>query len=208
MKNARAGREKLLFLPTKYANLWRSRCRRRCRCFSSLMIQEAEDARVCTTPTVVSSAVYYENVGTLFMLYWISKAILGLHFCATIQPITGNWLTISRAYRRLQGICNVFRLALSIVGVSCDWTHKYLNCIIQDEITYVSFCPLVAVFHPISFEQWRRLEGPRTPWPRLMQCVLFCFQAGLLHWKQGKGEVKSLLRTRKPIRPAIISGFL
>ena len=37
VKNARAGRARLLFLPTKYANLWRSRCRRRCRCLSSLM---------------------------------------------------------------------------------------------------------------------------------------------------------------------------
>ena len=37
VKNARAGREKLLFLPTKYANLSRSRCRRRCRCLSSLL---------------------------------------------------------------------------------------------------------------------------------------------------------------------------
>ena len=36
VKNARAGRAKLLFLPTKYANSWRSRCRRRCRCLSSL----------------------------------------------------------------------------------------------------------------------------------------------------------------------------
>ena len=32
MKNARAERAKLLFFPTQYANLWRSRCRRRCRC--------------------------------------------------------------------------------------------------------------------------------------------------------------------------------
>ena len=32
VKNTRAGRAKLWFLPTKYANLWRSCCRRRCRC--------------------------------------------------------------------------------------------------------------------------------------------------------------------------------
>ena len=31
VKNARAGRAKLLFLFTKYANSWRSCCRRRCR---------------------------------------------------------------------------------------------------------------------------------------------------------------------------------
>ena len=37
VKNARAGRAKLLFLTTKYANSWRSRCRRRCRCLSSLL---------------------------------------------------------------------------------------------------------------------------------------------------------------------------
>ena len=37
VKNARAGRAKLLFLPTKNANSWRSRCRRRCRCLSSLL---------------------------------------------------------------------------------------------------------------------------------------------------------------------------
>ena len=37
VENARAGRAKLLFLSTKYANLWRSRCRRRCRCLSSLI---------------------------------------------------------------------------------------------------------------------------------------------------------------------------
>ena len=37
VKNARAGRAKLLFLPTKYANSGRSRCRRRCRCLSSLI---------------------------------------------------------------------------------------------------------------------------------------------------------------------------
>ena len=37
VKNARAGRAKLLFLSTKYANLRRSRCRRRCRCLSSLL---------------------------------------------------------------------------------------------------------------------------------------------------------------------------
>ena len=35
MKNARAGRAKLLFFPTEYANLWRSRCR--CHCESSLI---------------------------------------------------------------------------------------------------------------------------------------------------------------------------
>ena len=40
VKNARAGRAKLLFLPTKYANLRRSRCRRRCRCLSSLLMAE------------------------------------------------------------------------------------------------------------------------------------------------------------------------
>ena len=39
VKTARAGRAKLLFLPTKYANLWRSRCRRRCRCLSSLLTE-------------------------------------------------------------------------------------------------------------------------------------------------------------------------
>ena len=40
VKNTRAGRAKLWFLPTKYANLWRSRCRRRCRChfLNSLML--------------------------------------------------------------------------------------------------------------------------------------------------------------------------
>ena len=37
VKNARAGRGKLLFLPSKYANLWRSCCRRRCRWLSSLI---------------------------------------------------------------------------------------------------------------------------------------------------------------------------
>ena len=36
-ENARAGRGKLLFLFTKYANLWSSCCRRRCRCLSSLI---------------------------------------------------------------------------------------------------------------------------------------------------------------------------
>ena len=36
-KNASAERAKLLFLPNKYANLWRSRCRRRCGCLSSLI---------------------------------------------------------------------------------------------------------------------------------------------------------------------------
>ena len=42
IKNARAGRAKLLFLPTNYANLWRSRCRRRCRCLSSLLLNKVE----------------------------------------------------------------------------------------------------------------------------------------------------------------------
>ena len=32
VKNARAGRAKLLFLPTKYAHLWHSRCPCHCRC--------------------------------------------------------------------------------------------------------------------------------------------------------------------------------
>lgn len=48
------------------------------------------------------------------------------------------------------------------------------------EITYVSFCRQVAVFHPIFFVQWRGLEGRRKPWPRLMQYVLSCFLAELL----------------------------
>ena len=38
VKNTRAGRAKLLFLPTKYSNLGRSRCRRRYRCLSSLVL--------------------------------------------------------------------------------------------------------------------------------------------------------------------------
>ena len=37
VKNARAGCAKLLFLPTKYANLSRFRCRRRYRCLSFLI---------------------------------------------------------------------------------------------------------------------------------------------------------------------------
>ena len=47
VKNARAGRAKLLFLPSEYANLWRSRCRRRCRCLSSLLTRRclAEDIK-------------------------------------------------------------------------------------------------------------------------------------------------------------------
>ena len=42
IKNARAGRAKPLFLPTKYANLWRCRCRRRCRCLSSLIVNSKQ----------------------------------------------------------------------------------------------------------------------------------------------------------------------
>ena len=38
VKNARAGRAELLFLLSKYANLSRSRCRRRCRCLNSLIL--------------------------------------------------------------------------------------------------------------------------------------------------------------------------
>ena len=38
VKNARAGRAKLLFLATKYANLGRSHCGRHCRCLSSLIL--------------------------------------------------------------------------------------------------------------------------------------------------------------------------
>ena len=37
IKNARAKRAKILFFIVKYANLWRSRCRRRRGCLSSLM---------------------------------------------------------------------------------------------------------------------------------------------------------------------------
>ena len=40
MKNARAESAKLLFLPTEYANLWRSRCRRRCLCKENLQRSE------------------------------------------------------------------------------------------------------------------------------------------------------------------------
>ena len=36
-KNAHAGRAKLLFLPTKYANLWHSHCHHCCRFLSSLL---------------------------------------------------------------------------------------------------------------------------------------------------------------------------
>ena len=39
MRNARAGRAKLLFLPTEYANLLRSRSRRRRPCLRSLFTQ-------------------------------------------------------------------------------------------------------------------------------------------------------------------------
>ena len=39
VKNARARRAKLLFLPTKYANSRRCRCRRRCRCCSLVSLR-------------------------------------------------------------------------------------------------------------------------------------------------------------------------
>ena len=42
LKNARAGRANLLLLLTKHANLWRSRCRRRCLCLSSLFLGREE----------------------------------------------------------------------------------------------------------------------------------------------------------------------
>ena len=40
MKSARAKRAKLLFFIVKYANLWRSCCRRPCGCFSSLISRQ------------------------------------------------------------------------------------------------------------------------------------------------------------------------
>ena len=49
VKNARAGRAKLLFLLTKYANSWRSRCRRRCRCLSSLLLSSLLFGSVTTS---------------------------------------------------------------------------------------------------------------------------------------------------------------
>ena len=46
VKNARAGRAKQLFLPTKFANSWRSRRRRRCRCLSSLLSGQGRQRNV------------------------------------------------------------------------------------------------------------------------------------------------------------------
>ena len=61
MKNARAGRAKLLFLPTKYANLLRSRCRR--RCLSSLI-----------PPVAQTNLILEFRFLFLFLLFYVISA--------------------------------------------------------------------------------------------------------------------------------------
>ena len=61
VKNARAGRAKLLFLPTKYANLLRSRCRR--RCLSSLI-----------PPVTQTNLILEFRFLFLFLLFYVISA--------------------------------------------------------------------------------------------------------------------------------------
>ena len=66
VKNARAGRAKLSFLPTKYANLLRSRCRRRYRCLSSVILYfRTPHNTLCLPPKFSINYSFQMLLGTL-----------------------------------------------------------------------------------------------------------------------------------------------
>ena len=117
VKNARARRAKLLLSLTKYANLWRSRCRRRCRCLSSLISyclnNYCPDMEVpgSILPFVNNKIIHSSNFRKSCSLHlWrdFSQFLLGCHLIKVDKILTCN----------LSQVCTNLLLVLSFYFIN------------------------------------------------------------------------------------------
>ena len=114
VKNARAGRAKLLFLPTKYSNLSRSRCRRRCLCFKDVRAQNVPTYRFFLNLLRRSNQFQRFQVTLLSEGSAPQRCIMYWQYCGT------NWNT---------NYCWT-RYSYNATGKPCKNTHYFVfNCL-------------------------------------------------------------------------------